>query len=175
MRRGGAASTFVTAGAAEDMVESIEDVGSAIGVGLGFWRFGRGELGGEVADIAVVERFRIGKKSCKGRRDARGSRRPLNGLEFTHYAYFKAWYLNTQYQRWVLTSTSLGFHNVFLSTNLFYLPNILPLNFAKRLLLLSPPTLSSYSLLQSSSILFRLGAVGDSGNVAPFQMDRGLS
>jgi len=39
------------------MVESIEGVGSAIGVGLGFWRFGRGELGGEVADIAVLKRF----------------------------------------------------------------------------------------------------------------------
>jgi hypothetical protein len=36
-------------------VEAIEGVESAIGVGLGFWRFGRGELGGEVADIAVVK------------------------------------------------------------------------------------------------------------------------
>jgi hypothetical protein len=55
MSKGGAASTFVTAGADEDMVDSIEGVGSAIGVGFGFWRFGRGELGGEVADIVVVK------------------------------------------------------------------------------------------------------------------------
>ena len=51
MSKGGAASTFVTVGALEAMVESIEGVGSTIGVGFGFWRFGRGELGGEVADI----------------------------------------------------------------------------------------------------------------------------
>jgi hypothetical protein len=55
MSKGGAASTFVTAGAVEAIVEAIEGVESAIGVGLGFWRFGRGELGGEVADIAVVK------------------------------------------------------------------------------------------------------------------------
>jgi len=41
MRRGGAASTFVTAG--NSAVAMIE--------GLVFWRFGRGDVGGEVADI----------------------------------------------------------------------------------------------------------------------------
>jgi hypothetical protein len=55
MSKGGAASTFVTAGAVVAMVESIEGVDSVIGVGFGFWRFGRGELGGEVADIVVVK------------------------------------------------------------------------------------------------------------------------
>jgi hypothetical protein len=55
MSKGGAASTFVTVGALEAMVESIEGVGSTIGVGFGFWRFGRGELGGEVADIVGCE------------------------------------------------------------------------------------------------------------------------
>lgn len=62
MSKGGAASTFVTAGAVVAMVESIEGVDSAIGVGLGFWRLGRGELGGEVADIVVV------KADCAERR-----------------------------------------------------------------------------------------------------------
>ena len=52
MSKGGAASTLVTAGAVDAIVVEIEGVGAAIGeVGLGFCRFGRGELGGEVADI----------------------------------------------------------------------------------------------------------------------------
>jgi hypothetical protein len=52
MSKGGAASTFVTAGAVDDIVVVIEGVGAAIGeVGLGFCLFGRGEVGGDVADI----------------------------------------------------------------------------------------------------------------------------
>jgi hypothetical protein len=54
MSKGGAASTFVTAGV-EDIVVAIEGAGAAIGdVGFGFWRFGRGEDGGEVADIVAL-------------------------------------------------------------------------------------------------------------------------
>ena len=64
-------------------MESIEGVGSATGVGFGFWRLGSGELGGEVADMVVASEIRRDGKSCRGRRDARGSRRPLNGLEST--------------------------------------------------------------------------------------------
>jgi hypothetical protein len=76
------------------MVESIEGVGSVIGVGFGFWRFGRGELGGEVADIVVVEGIVQRNEVGGGRRvDARGSRRvlPLNSLRYTQGAYFKAY------------------------------------------------------------------------------------
>lgn len=76
MSKGGAASTFVTAGAVVAIVESIEGVDSVIGVGFGFWRFGRGELGGEVADIVVVKGILQRDGDGGGRRvDARGSRR----------------------------------------------------------------------------------------------------
>lgn len=57
------------------MVESIEGVDSLIGDGFGFWRFGRGELGGEVADIVVVKG--IVQRGGGRRVDARGSRRVL--------------------------------------------------------------------------------------------------
>jgi len=60
------------------MVESIEGVDSVIGVGFGFWRFGRGELGGEVADIVVVKGIVQRDGDGGGRRvDAKGSRRVL--------------------------------------------------------------------------------------------------
>jgi hypothetical protein len=62
MRRGGAASTFVTRGLGSAIVVSlvvegvlegdvvdVADMDSMVGFGLS--RFGRGEVGGEVADI----------------------------------------------------------------------------------------------------------------------------
>lgn len=56
-------------------MEAIEGVESAIGVGLGFWRFGRGELGGEVADIAVVKGIERGMgKAVEGDALTRGVR-----------------------------------------------------------------------------------------------------
>jgi hypothetical protein len=66
MSKGGAASTIVTAGAVEAMVESIEGAGSAIGVGFGLWRLGSGELGGEVADMVFVGETRRDESCAEG-------------------------------------------------------------------------------------------------------------
>jgi hypothetical protein len=52
IKRGGAESIFVIAGVGAAIVDVIEGVGCS---GFGFWRFGRGDEGGEVAFVVVVD------------------------------------------------------------------------------------------------------------------------
>jgi hypothetical protein len=56
IKRGGAESIFVIAGVGAAIVDVIEGLGSCV-FGFGFWRFGRGDEGGEVVVVVVIVEF----------------------------------------------------------------------------------------------------------------------